>query len=314
MVLDFRIISEQCILPVVFPTPTLKKIEDLYRFKNKIEELTDIYGGILFRDFPIDSNEHFELVAKNFAPVLDDYIYRSTPRTKLEGKVYTSTEYPKDRHIPMHNEFSYFSKWPKKILFHCVSEPSSGGETPIADCRKVFKRISNNIVKKFEAHNVMYARNYIKGIDLDWQVVFQTDNRSEVEKYCKENDIIFEWNSNNSELSTKQTCQSTTIHPVTKEKVWFNQAHLFHISSLKKEHQEALIEMLGIKNLTRNSFYGNGEEMSLSYLNEVREAYEKEKMMFSWKKGDILMLDNVLMAHGREPYEGPRKIVVAMGS
>lgn len=310
----FDLIGNNGTIPCIHLSQELKRIEDLYELKNEIEELTSIYGGVLFRGFSINSSDHFEKVAKTFAPVLDDYMYRSTPRTKLEGKIYTSTEYPKDRHIPLHNEFSYFTRWPKKIFFHCVSEPSFKGETPIADCRKVYKRIQSEIINKFEALGVMYVRNYTQGVDLAWQTVFQTDDKSEVEKYCNLNNIQFSWEQNGNELTTKQTCQATTIHPLTKEKVWFNQAHLFHISSLNKEHQEALIEMLGKENLTRNSFYGDGSELELDFLEVIRESYEKEKILFSWQKGDILMLDNILMAHGREPYDGPRKIIVAMGS
>lgn len=309
---SYEYLDESSKLPVISRGNGLNDINGIFSIKDRINGLMSQYGGVLLRGFNFGLG--FEELTSNFAPVLEDYMYRSTPREKVKGKVYTSSEYPKDRSIPLHNEFSYFTSWPKKIFFQCVVEPGSGGETPIADCRKIYNRIDKNIVSKFEEHGVMYVRNYYSGIDLDWRDVFQTSEKDDVEEYCNKNNIEYKWGDGDIELTTKQVCQATTIHPVTGDKVWFNQAHLFHISSLDMAQQNALIEMLGKDNLTRNSFYGNGESIELAALQEIREIYKDEKILFNWKQGDVLMLDNVLMAHGREPFEGERKIVVTMGS
>jgi len=47
-------------------------------------------------------------------------------------------------------------------------------------------------------------------------------------------------------------------------------------------------------------------------LEAIRDAYLKEEVVFDWLEGDVLMLDNLLVAHGRRPFRGPRKIVVGM--
>ncbi|MBP6952783.1 MAG: TauD/TfdA family dioxygenase, partial [Alphaproteobacteria bacterium] len=158
----------------------------------------------------------------------------------------------------------------------------------------------------------MYTRNYTKGIDLSWQEVFQTEEKDDVERYCKDHDIEFEWKHGVSELTTRQTCQATLTHPETRESVWFNQAHLFHISSLEEDSRLSLIKELGEENLPRNSSYGNGEPLEDEVLDHIREIYNQEKMKFKWQKGDIMILDNLLMAHGRETYKGERKVAVAM--
>ena len=33
---------------------------------------------------------------------------------------------------------------------------------------------------------------------------------------------------------------------------------------------------------------------------------------FAWRRGDVLMLDNMLVAHGRATFKGDRRVVVAM--
>ncbi len=159
---------------------------------------------------------------------------------------------------------------------------------------------------------VMYTRNYTKGIDLNWQEVFQTEDKEEVENFCKKHDIEFEWKEGVPELRTKQTCQATLLHPVSGESVWFNQAHLFHASSLTQDSRHFLIKELGEENIPRNACYGNGELIENSTLQHIREAYDQEKITFQWCKGDIMVLDNLLMAHGRESYKGERKVAVAM--
>lgn len=269
-------------------------------------------GGILLRNFNLHSLSEFNRMIQIFSPDLLDYVYRSTPRTKLGGNIYTATEYPAERLIPLHNENAYAKSWPNKIFFFSVLIASKGGETPIADSRNVYKRIDPKIRNKFEEHGITYTRNYYKGIDLNWQEVFQTEERKEVEKYCEKYEIEFKWKEGNPELTTRQTCQATLIHRMSGEPVWFNQAHLFHISSLDEDLRLSLLKELGEENIPRNASYGNGDPFEEEALDHIREAYAAEKIKFKWHKGDIMILDNILMAHGREAYEGERKVVVAM--
>ncbi|MBX9785780.1 MAG: TauD/TfdA family dioxygenase [Alphaproteobacteria bacterium] len=291
---------------------TFNPFDWLKAHNDNLESCLVKHGGVLLRNFNIHSVSEFNRIVQSLSPDLLDYVYRSTPRTKLGGKIYTATEYPAERIIPLHNENAYSKSWPQKIFFFSVIVASEGGETPIADSRDVYKQIDPEIRSKFEEYGVMYTRNYSKGIDLSWQEVFQTEVKEEVNQYCKDHDIEFEWKNGAPELTTRQTCQATLVHPISGEPVWFNQAHLFHISSLDEESRSSLIKELGEDNIPRNASYGNGEPFEADVLDHIRDAYEKEKIKFKWQKGDIMILDNILMAHGREPYKGERKVAVAM--
>lgn len=271
-------------------------------------------GGIILRGFSLRSVSEFNKLAHLISPNLLNYVNRSTPRTNIGGKIYTATEYPADRHIPLHNENAYTLSWPNKILFFSVVVAQSGGETPIADSREVFNKIDKNIVAKFKDKQVLYVRNYTPGIDLSWQEVFQTPDKQEVEDYCNNNHIDFKWhNAGSIELTTKQKCQATLIHPITGEEVWFNQAHLFHISGLNESDRNTLINSLGPNQLPRNSYFGDESELDEIDLKHIREVYDSERIIFPWYKGDVMILDNRLMAHSRTPFTGERKVVVAMG-
>ena len=269
------------------------------------------HGAILFRGFKVSSIEDFRLLMTNISGELLEYTYRSTPRTEVSGKVYTSTEYPPDHSIPLHNEMAYSLQWPMKIWFHCLLPAQEGGATPIADSRRVFNRISPSIRSRFEQKGVMYLRNYGGSLDLPWQKVFGTHNKADVEHYCHIRSIKFEW-KDKDELRTRQVCQSTAIHPKTGERIWFNQAHLFHISSLHPSVQESLLKTFDEMNLPRNVYYGDGSAIESSALDEIRNAYEQESIVFLWEQYDVLMLDNMLAAHGRQPYKGERRVLVGM--
>ncbi|MCU0533544.1 MAG: TauD/TfdA family dioxygenase [Hydrococcus sp. Prado102] len=278
-----------------------------------IEEQLLTCGVLLFRNFNINKNFDFEDFIQSISSELIEYSYGSTPRTLVAGKIYTSTEYPAEQFIPLHNEMAYSLNWPMKILFFCVKVAERGGETPIADSRKIFQRIDTKIKEKFIDKKVMYVRNYLKGIDLDWQTVFQTTNKSEVESYCRNAGIEFEWR-NEDHLRTTQVCQSVAIHPQTGDRVWFNQAHLFHVSSLQPEVRESLLNAIAQEDLPRNAFYGDGSPIESSVIEEINSIYQKEAITFPWKEGDILMLDNMLVAHGRKPFVGTRKVLVGMAN
>ncbi|MGA9222360.1 MAG: TauD/TfdA family dioxygenase, partial [Pseudomonas graminis] len=256
--------------------------------------------------------EGFQRFAASFGHPLLNYEFGSTPRSQVDGKgVYTSTEYPAHRSIPLHNEQAYTTEWPMRIFFYCAKAAVSGGETPIADSRRVFQRISPALRKRFEEKRLMYVRNYGNGLDLTWQQVFNTERHSDVEDYCRPRGIQCDWNED-GDLRTRQLVQGVAQHPRTKDWVWFNQAHLFHLSNLDEEMQEILLDTVGEEGLPRNVYYGDGSPLEADALAEIRGVLSECEVVFPWQTGDVLMLDNMLTAHSRKPFSGERKVVVAM--
>ena len=304
--------ADRCLPLVVQPTIEGLKLTGWAKSnRDFIETKLRNHGAILFRNFNVKTISEFEQFIIAISGELLNYSYRSTPRSQVSGKIYTSTEYPAYQSIPLHNEMSYSRDWPLKIWFFSIKPAEHGGETPIADSRRVFARIDPRIRERFIQKNLMYVRNYRDELDLSWQNVFQTTSRAAVEEYCRKVGIEFEW-MHGDRLRTRQLCQAVAAHPKTGEMVWFNQAHLFHISSLTSEIRETLISDFSEEDLPRNTYYGDGSAIETSVLDEIREVYQQEAVSFPWQEGDVLMLDNMLTAHGREPYVGSRTVVVGM--
>jgi non-ribosomal peptide synthetase component F/alpha-ketoglutarate-dependent taurine dioxygenase/NRPS condensation-like uncharacterized protein len=270
------------------------------------------YGGILFRGFAVNEQDDFERFVSAVCPKFMPYIESSTPRTKLSEKVYTSTEFPADQTIALHNESSYASTYPMKIWFCCIQAANQGGETPIADVRKVFQRIHPKIRERFQEKGWMLVRNFGDGFGLPWQTAFHTTDKTVMEEYCRNASIEFEWKDSNR-LRTRSYRPAVARHPKIGEMVWFNHVVFWHVSSLQPQFREKFLSEFTQEDLPYNTYYGDGSPIESSIIEEIRQAYQQETIVFPWHKGDILMLDNMLTAHGRNPYSGTRKILTAMG-
>lgn len=269
------------------------------------------HGALLFRGFNVEKREDFSALVNTLCKTVD-YVYRSTPRTSVGTNIYTATEYPKAYTIPVHCENAYQAKWPMKLFFYCERPAADGGETPLGDMRATTANIRPDVKQLFRDKGILYVRNYGQGIDLDWKEVFQTDSKDQVESYCRKNDIAFEWMPGGG-LRTKQVRPAIACHPVSGEEFWFNQAHLFHVSSHEAEMREAMNALFKEEDLPRNAYFGDGSPIAEDMLQHIRDAYQDSTYIFSWEKNDVLMVDNMMVAHGRKPFSGDRTVLVMMG-
>ncbi len=277
-----------------------------------INEKLSTYGGILFRGFALSTQEDFQQVLSATGIELINYTESSTPRKQLAGQIYTSTEFPPDQIIALHNELSAAKTFPLKVWFFASQPAPQGGETPIADIRNVYNRLSRGVQDEFKKRGWMLIRNYNDGFGLPWQEAFHTTDKKVVEDYCYKNAIIFEW-KDNDRLRTQQIRPAITTHPKTGDTIWFNHMAFWHISSLEPSVREVLLRDFEVKDIPYQTYYGDGSRIDDTVVEEIRTAYQEEKIVFHWEQGDLLMLDNMLVAHGRNPYSGSRRILVGMG-
>ncbi|MEH6384434.1 MAG: TauD/TfdA family dioxygenase [Colwellia sp.] len=270
------------------------------------------HGALLLRGFDIENEEDFRRAAAEFIPTLAQYMEGATPRTDLGKGTYTSTEFPNELSIAQHNELSYVKRWPMKIAFCCMIAATEGGATPITDVRQVYNFIDKNIREKFERLGWMLVRNYGNGLGPTWQKAFNTDDIEQVKTYCKESDIELEILSE-QQIRTRQIRPAIHSHIHTNESVWFNHAAFWHPSSLCPIIRKELVSQFGEDALTYNTLYGNGTVIPDDVITHINQAYEKATVAFPWQKGDLLLMDNMLISHGRDPFKGERRVLVSMG-
>lgn len=275
-------------------------------------------GAILLRGYDVTSVQKLARAVSALGGEPMPYVEGNSPRTKLDVEhVYTSTEHPAEAVISLHNELSYSATWPTRLYFCCVTPAMTGGHTLIADSAAILANLASDVREAFESKGVLYIRNLHGGKGLvlgpSWQNTFETSDRAAVETYCARQNIEFQWLANDAlRLITRRP--STAVHPRTGRQVWFNQADQFHPSTNSADVYESLVEVFGDDPFAfpQHASFGDGSEISAEVLAHIRDITERHTVRFDWQRGDCLVIDNLLVSHGRSPFTGERKVLVAM--
>ena len=278
-----------------------------------IDALLRREGAVLLRGFAVRSAETFERFVQGHGERLLSYAGGNSPRVRVRGHVYTSTEYPRQQEISLHHELSYAARWPRCLFFYSARVADEGGETTIASGRRVTQRLPPRLVEHFAERGVLYVQHLHagKGFGRSWQETFETESPEAVEALCRDQGMSFSWGPKR-DLHLEHKGAGLIAHPETGERLWFNQAEQWHPSSLDPEVESTLRECLPTPELPLNSFYGDGGELDVDDLRAVREACRAEAIDVRWQTHDVLVLDNLLALHGRRPFEGTRQVLVAM--
>jgi alpha-ketoglutarate-dependent taurine dioxygenase len=301
------------------PLATAPRTEDVtasvaWLTRNRPAVLTALrrHGALVVRGLPVTDVDSFAAMRDAILTTATPYREKATPRSELGAGVLSSTDLPAALPIRMHNENSYTLTFPGLLLFGCLTAPQSGGATPVADVRRVLTLVPPAVEKRVRASGWLLERAYSEHLSLPWQTAFATDRREDVERYCDEHLISFEWQPSGA-LRTSQRRPGIIRHPSTGEEVWFNHLAFWSEWALDKDIREALVGEFGREGLPFRTRFGDGAELTLDDLAQLQEAYVAATVRRAWQPGDLLLVDNVLAAHGRDPYEGPRRIAVAMG-
>jgi amino acid adenylation domain-containing protein len=268
------------------------------------------YGAVLFRGFGIADEASFERFA---GAVCDELFDENGEHESLGGHVQTPVFYSPEKQLLWHNENSFNQRWPRKIIFGCAIPAATGGETTIVDSRRVYRELPDELRRRFEERGVAYLRNAGGGLGRDWRTLFGTDDRAEVEEACRRSDTRFEWRDGGERLRTWAVRPAAIDHPATGERCWFNQAQHWHLACLDPETRRAIEALHSEEDLPRHCTYGDGTPIDDADMATILGVYQRLEVGFPWRKGDVMLVDNVLVAHGRNPFTGQRKLLVALG-
>ncbi|MEV7289138.1 TauD/TfdA family dioxygenase [Streptomyces sp. NPDC093252] len=249
-----------------------------------------------------------------FARLVPDrlpYVHGNSPRTKVGGNLYTSTEYPQQYTISMHNELSYAHRWPTRIAFYCERAPESGGATPVLDGELWLGSLDAEVRDAF-AGGIRYVQNLHDGLGFgkSWQDTFETGDRTAVEAFLRDARAEWEWTEDG--LRVVQLRPATTEHPVTGAEVWFNQADQWHPAGLGDQASAELYDILAPEEFPQYVTYADGTAIPDAHIEQILQRGLAGAVDVDWRAGDVLLIDNVLLAHGRRPFTGNRRVLVAM--
>ncbi|MEU8177923.1 TauD/TfdA family dioxygenase [Microbispora hainanensis] len=267
--------------------------------------------ALVFRGFGV-TPETLDPVMDMLLPNRLAYVHGNSPRTKVGGNVYTSTEYPPEYTISMHNELSYSATWPSRLLFYCEKAAATGGATPVVDGVRWLESLDDEVRDAF-AKGVRYTQNLHagRGLGKSWQETFETEDRDQVAAFLDAIGADWQWRPDGG-LRISQVRPATTRHPVTGAEVWFNQADQWHPASIGDEAAAMLAELMPPEELPQSVTFPDGAPIPGEYVIQVRDRGLDNAVDVDWREGDLLLIDNVLVGHGRRPFTGSRRILVAM--
>lgn len=279
--------------------------------RQRLDDLLVKEKALVFRGFGV-TPERLEPVMDGVLPDRLAYVHGNSPRTKVGDNVYTSTEYPAELTISMHNELSYSSRWPTRLMFYCETAAETGGATPVVDGVRWLDALDDEVREAF-AGGVRYVQNLHDGYGLgkSWQDTFETTDRAQAEEYLADLDADWEWRGDGG-LRVSQIRPATTRHPRTGAEVWFNQADQWHPAALGDETAAALAAVVPAEDLPQSVTYADGSPIPAEHVIQVRDRGLDAAVDVDWHAGDVLLIDNVLVGHGRRPFTGKRRVLVAM--
>ncbi|MCX5351969.1 TauD/TfdA family dioxygenase [Streptomyces sp. RLB3-17] len=233
------------------------------------------------------------------------------PRRTYSDGVYSSTKWPPNQPMCMHHELSYTLEFPSLMMFACLSAPTDGGATAVADAPTVLDALPAGMTERFEREGWLLTRSYNDEIGASVAEAFGTEDRAAVESYCRANEIAFEWQPDGG-LRTRQRRSAVVRHPVTGRRCWFNQIAFLNEWTMAPEVREYLMDVYGADGLPFNTRFGNGDPIGEDVVELLNSVYEAHTAREPWQAGDLMLVDNIRTAHSREPFEGPREVLVAL--
>src|SRR5438132_845588 len=268
------------------------------------------HGSLLVRGLRLRDVAEIEAVFRRLGSLMTEKEAFAARRRYSDG-LYSSSKWPPNQPMCMHHELSYALEFPSLMLFACLIAPTDGGATTVADSPTVLRALPTELIERFERLGWLLIRNYNNEVGASLAEAFGTDDRFAVENYCRANAIKFEWRPEGA-LRTWQRRSAIVHHPLTGERCWFNQVAFLNEWTMNPEVREYLVDIYGEDGLPFNTRFGNGDPIGADVVQLIDEVYEANTARERWQAGDLMLVDNVRTAHGREPFEGSREVVVAM--
>lgn len=302
-------------LPIVKAEPGLgaeRAAEWAAAHASEVEALVADRGVVLVRGLAVTTADEVASVARamGIKPVPEREGF--APRDSYAEAVYSATKWPPDEPICMHHELSYAYEVPSRIIFGCLKAPASGGTTQVADGHEVLKALPPDLMDRFATHGWVLTRTYNEA-GIPWSAAFGTDDPDQVDAYCAAAGVSHEWLPS-GQLRTWQRRAAVIRHPRTGLPVWFNQVAFLNERTLDPVVREYLISVYGPGELPFNTSCGDGSPVTSEIVQTINDAYLNAAISEPWQDGDVLIVDNIQMAHSRDAYEGKREIVVLLGN
>ncbi|MDZ7958002.1 MAG: TauD/TfdA family dioxygenase [Aulosira sp. DedQUE10] len=252
--------------------------------QEKIISLFKEYGVLLFRGFATDV-EIFKEFSNSLSTDFIDYAGGAFQRRIINGdKTVLSVNDFKSK-IKLHGEMYYQKNIPLMLWFFCANPASEKGETTICDGRQLFNELSSSSKDLFSKHKLKFT---VQMSQTEWQKKYKTEDVNQVAAICKLNDTRLTIYNDNS-IITEYLCSSIIPSRCGKHQVFINS-----LLPAKQLYPELLK-------------FEDDSDIPDTVMSEVNEIAERITTEIYWQKGDILMIDNTRILHGRRDFNDEKR-------
>ncbi|MFJ9821201.1 TauD/TfdA family dioxygenase [Streptomyces sp. NPDC101151] len=281
------------------------------QYRESVRAQVTEHGALIVRGLALRETSQVGAVFAGLAGGLMPEREAFAPRETYGPGLYSSTAWPANQPMCMHHELSYTLEVPGLMLFACPTPPGEGGATAVADAEQILQALPTALTDRFERAGWLLTRSYNDEIGASLTESFGTDDRTEIERYCRAHAIDFTWQPDGS-LHTEQRRSAVVRHPLTDRRCWFNQIAFLNEWTLAPEVREYLVDVYGEDGLPFNTRYGDGTPIGEDVVQLLNATYEEHTRREPWQAGDLMLVDNIRTAHSREPFTGERQVLVGM--
>lgn len=299
------------ITPAAFTLATRGSLES--EQQAHVESLLDDHGFVLFRGFDIEDHHCFHQVVESFDYPNFRYAdsFSNAVRTNRTERVFTANEAPPSVEIFLHHEMAQTLTFPSRLFFYCEQAATTGGATPI--CRsdlalKSLEASSPDFVARLREQGVRYrntmpfAADQASGQGRSWRDTLSVDSRVEAEAKLGSLGYRYEWLTDEA-LSVQTPALPAVVTAPDGVEVFFNQIVAAGAGWEKREDDaEARLS------------YGDGSPIETASIDAAIAACYQHTVDLAWQAGDIALLDNYKVMHGRRPFTGTRSVLASLCS
>ena len=298
--------------------------------KAQIYHLVDTKGGLLIRNTGIkDTRQYGEFLASiEFSH--HSYVGGTNPRTEMGNGVYTAVDRPPSITIHSHQEMSYLDTIPDYVSFYCELPPNNGQKTNLfVDMREFTANLPNELKSRYRGRRARLQRTlksseqeaFSQG-EKSWQEALGTGDHQEAALIAQERGWELTWKDDDSLVILQEPARFFRTHLIHGE-LWCTQAMLINPVTYRRDavrdgrlsHVEKLDQVRAEAPDTINQmFLENGNSIPDTDVECWYDLILEMETHFALEQGEVIILDNMLVAHGRGAFEGPREMFAALGN
>ncbi|KUE85909.1 hypothetical protein ASL20_26070 [Cupriavidus necator] len=311
--------------PPLFIEPAGERLLDRAQFRQwsrtvrpALDALILEHGGIVLRGFPTAGTEDFADFIEQFPAFDGGYAGGRAPRETISGRVMEATRLSASVRLAVHSEMAYRRDYPRRIAFFSRKTAEVGGETLITDVRHLAERIDPELAGRLATLGSRTAINFGPRRDADdasyahmdergWNQSFHTEDPAEVNRLCAERGLEPVWHEDGS-LTVLNALEPFVVHPQTGRKLYRSILHMLP----QVENPEQDLERRKRQKYPTGATLGNGERLTDAERAHIDQLCDQTTYSWPWRDGDVMVLDNLQVWHGRNPYQGTRDVQVAL--